>query len=83
VTGTFAIEAVWIDAEGNRWYKMLWTGDYAPPRVKRPGFKLCCLIRVDAEGSQLDITPGSETAYPRDLDESQRGFGARKQYRRQ
>jgi bla regulator protein blaR1 len=82
-TGTFALEAVWIDEEGNRWYKMLWAGDYYPLRTEKPRYSWRYLVRVNAAGDKLDITPGTETVYPRDLDDSQPRFGARKQYRRQ
>jgi beta-lactamase regulating signal transducer with metallopeptidase domain len=83
MAGSLTLEAVWIDTEGDHWYKANWVGDYVPPRVNRSGYTCRCLIRVNAAGNLLDIVPGTETAYPRDLDDSQPRFGARKQYRRQ
>jgi len=82
-TGTFALEAAWIDEEGNRWYKMLWTGDYYPLRTEKPRFSWRYLVRVNAAGNLLDITPGTESVYPKDLDDSQIRFGAHKQYQKQ
>ena len=37
--GNLAIEAAWLDAEGNHWYKMTYVGDYQPLPLKKPRYK--------------------------------------------
>lgn len=64
--GKLTTEAVWIDAEGNRWYKMVWIGDYNPAPAQQPRFKCFLLARVNPAGDILETINGQK-AYPRDL----------------
>ena len=61
--GDFVLDSVWIDAEGNHWYKMGWIGDDHPMPLKQPRFKALVLARVSATGNWLDIIAG-QNRYP-------------------
>lgn len=73
LAGNFRLEAAWIDEEGNRWYKAIWTGDYHPFPTKVPRFKWYSLMKINAPGTLLEMI-GGDVAYPKDLkDSSYRG----------
>ena len=56
--GNCAFESVWIDEEGNHWYRIGWVGDDFPRPLKEPRFKLHVLARVNAAGNWLDTIAG-------------------------
>jgi beta-lactamase regulating signal transducer with metallopeptidase domain len=65
-TGNNTLEAAWVDADGNHWYKMVWVGDYHPLPVKEPRFKSYVLAKVSAAGDSFDTISGQYT-YPKDF----------------
>lgn len=77
--GAFRFEAVWIDANGDHWYKMVWVGDDYPMPLDKPRFKLYVLLRVNAAGNLLDSITGDK-AYPKDMKDSSY-YGTPLQYR--
>jgi beta-lactamase regulating signal transducer with metallopeptidase domain len=68
--GNLMFESVWIDAEGDHWYKVLWTGDDYPLPLDKPRFQARLLMKVSAAGSMLEMIFGDEEHYPRDLKDS-------------
>jgi hypothetical protein len=79
--GNINHEVVWIDAEGNHWYKMVWAGDYHPRPQKEARFKWYVLAKVDAASNHLTIIWGQDT-YPKDFKDVT-PLGVSLEYRRQ
>jgi beta-lactamase regulating signal transducer with metallopeptidase domain len=61
--GNFSVDSVWVDAEGDHWYKLGWVGDDYPMPWKEPRFKCRVLARVNAAGNWLDFIAG-QSRYP-------------------
>jgi beta-lactamase regulating signal transducer with metallopeptidase domain len=64
-----AVEEKWTDSQGNRWYKVRWSGWYygfSKPNFTECAWKGYTLVRINAAGT-VSESVGAELAYPKEF----------------